>query len=137
METASERVVFYQLSRKFVHRGHDVPAKSKQLLHYTLAIGHHIGIIDCFAPKLEMPVEGYRNWLSHLPKGEARRKLEGLLHYGEIEISIAHTKLLREALDASGGTMCATETDWTARVSQMLQAIDEEPTIYLMVRRNR
>jgi hypothetical protein len=33
--------------------------------------------------------------------------------------------------------MSATETDWTARVSQMLQAIDEEPTIYLMVRRNR
>jgi hydrogenase-4 component J len=137
METASERVVFYQLSRKFVHQGHDVPAKSKQLLHYTLAIGHHIGIIDCFSPKLEMPIEGYRNWLSHLPKGEARRKLEGLLQYGEIEISIAHTELLRKALDASGGTMSATETDWTARVSEMLQAIGEEPAIYLMVRRIR
>jgi hypothetical protein len=137
METASERVVFYQLSRKFVHRGHDVPDQSKQLLHYTLAIGHHIGIIDCFSPKLEMPIEGYRDWLSHLPKGEARRKLEGLVRFGEIEISVGHTELLRAALDASGGTMSATETDWTARVSEMLQAIDEEPAIYLMVRRIR
>jgi hypothetical protein len=137
METAPERVVFYQLSRKFVHRGHDVPAKSKQLLHYTLAIGHHIGVIDCFSPKLEMPIEGYRNWLSHLPNGEGRRKLEGLLRFGEIEITAGHTRFLRVALDAATGGMSTTEADWTARVSQMLQAIDEEPTIYLMVRRNR
>jgi Formate hydrogenlyase maturation protein HycH len=137
METAPDRVVFYQLSRKFVHRDHDVPAKSKNLLHYTLAIGHHIGVIDCFSPELEMPIEGYRNWLSHLPKGEAHRKLEGLLRYGEIEISAAHTKLLREALDAGAGAMSATETAWTARVSEILRTIDEEPTIYLMVRRHR
>jgi hydrogenase-4 component J len=91
-----------------------VPAKSKQPLHYTLAIGHHIRIIDCFSPKLEMSIEGIeigcrRNWLSQLPKGEARQKLEGLLHYGEIEISVAHTELLREALDAGAGAMSATE----------------------------
>lgn len=135
METTTERVVFYQLSRKFVHRGHDVPARSKQLLHYTLAIGHHIGIIDCFSAQLEMPIEGYRNWLSHLPKGEARRKLEGVLRFGEIEISIAHTELLRKALDAVAGTTSDAESDWTARISQMLRLIDEEPTIYLMVKR--
>jgi hypothetical protein len=137
METAPDRVVFYQLSRKFVHRDHDVPAKSQNLLHYTLAIGHHIGVIDCFSPTLEMPIEGYRNWLSRLPKGEARRKLEGLLRYGEIEISAAHTRLLREALDAGAGAMSATETAWTARLSEILRAIDQEPTIYLMVRHHR
>jgi hypothetical protein len=114
-----------------------VPAKSKQLLHYTLAIGHHIGVIDCFSPKLEMPIEGYRNWLSHLPKGEARRKMQGLLRYGEIEISAAHTQLLREALAAGADAMSASETDWTVRMSRMLRAIDEEPAIYLMVRRSR
>ena len=137
METPPERVIFYQLSRKFVHQGHDVPAKSKQLLHYTLAIGHHIGVIDCFSPKLEIPIEGYRNWLSHLPNGEGRRKLEGLLRFGEIEITAGHTRLLREALDAGTAAMSTTEADWTARMSQMLQTIDEEPTIYLMVRRHR
>ena len=137
METPPERVVFYQLSRKFLHQGHDVPAKSKQLLHYTLAIGHHIGVIDCFSPKLEMPIDGYRDWLSHLPRGEGRRKLEGLLRFGEIEITAGHTRLLREALDAGTGAMSAAETELTARLSQMLQAIDEEPTIYLMVRCHR
>ncbi len=137
MKPGSERVIFYQLNRKFVHRGHDVPAKSKQLLHYTLAIGHHIGIIDCFSAQLEMPIEGYRSWVSHLPTGEARRKLEGLLRYGEIEISIAHTELVRKALSAGAGTMSDAETHWTICVNQMLQLIDEEPTIYLMVRRNR
>ena len=137
METAPDRVVFYQLSRKFVHRDHDVPAKSKNLLHYTLAIGHHIGVIDCFSPELEMPIEGYRNWLTRLPKGEARRKLEGLLHFGEIEISAANTRPLRESLDAGAGNMSAAETAWTAHVNQMLRAIDEEPSIYLIVRRHR
>ena len=137
METPPERVVFYQLSRKFLHQGHDVPAKSKQLLHYTLAIGHHIGVIDCFSPKLEMPIDGYRDWLSHLPRGEGRRKLEGLLRFGEIEITAGHTRLLGKAFDAGLAAMSATEAGWTALVLQMLQAIDEEPTIYLMVRRSR
>jgi formate hydrogenlyase maturation protein HycH len=134
-DRAPERVVFHHLSRKFLHRGHKVPAKSKQLVHYTLAIGHHIGIIDCFSPQLEIPIDGYRDWLAHLPEGEARRKLEGLLRYGEIEISAAHTGLLRQALAAGIVAMSAAEADWTARVNQMLQAIDEEPSIYLLVRR--
>jgi len=59
------------------------------------------------------------------------------LRYGEIEISIAHTAFLRQALRSSAGTMSAIEADWTARVGEMLQAIDEEPTIYLMVKRTR
>ena len=137
METTTDRVVFYQLSRKFLHQGHGVPAKSKQLLHYTLAIGHHIGVVDCFAAKLEMPADGYRAWLSHLPSGEARRKLEGLLRFGEIEITAGHTRLLREAFDAGTGAMSDTEARWTAQLQQMLQAIDEEPAIYVMVRRHR
>lgn len=137
METTTDRVVFYQLSRKFVHQGHGVPAKSKQLIHYTLAIGHHIGVVDCFAAKLEIPIDGYRGWLSHLPGSEGRRKLEGLLRFGEIEITAGHTRLLREALNAAADVMSATEAGWTARLNEMLQAIDEEPVIYLMVKRQR
>jgi len=137
MDKASERVVFYQLSRKFLHQGQDPSAKSKQLIHYTLAIGHHIGIVDCFAAKLEMPIDGYRNWLAGLPHGEGRRKLEGLLRFGEIEITAGHTRLLREALDATRAAISSTEAGWTAQVKEMLQAIDEEPAIYLMVRCHR
>ena len=60
---------------------------------------------------------------------------EAVLRYGEIEITAGHTTLLRKAFNVCAGAMPAAETDWTARVNEMLQAIDEESTIYLMVRR--
>jgi Formate hydrogenlyase maturation protein HycH len=134
MGTKEERVVFYQLSRRFVQQGQAAPAQSKQLIHYTLALGHHIGVIDCFSNKLEIPLDGYREWIARLPKGEGRRKLEGLLRFGEIEITAAHTGLLRLALNTDIA-MSEAETEWTTRLREMLQAIDEEPALYLMVRR--
>jgi hypothetical protein len=129
-------VVFYQLSRKFVHRGQDVPAASKQLIHYTLAIGHHIGIIDCFASKLEVPGDRYAGWIAHLPEGEARRKLEGLLRFGEIEIAAPHAPLLQQALQATLADMSSDEVEWTSCLNTMLQSIAEEPALYLMVRQS-
>jgi hypothetical protein len=129
-----ERVVFHQLSRKFVHRGHEVPATSKQLIHYTLAIGHHIGVIDCFSTKLEMSRDEYVHWVAQLPPGEARRKLEGLLRFGEIEITAQHVPMLQDALNESAGAMPPTQTEWTVRFREMLEAIAAEPAIYLMVR---
>ena len=44
---------------------------------------------------------------------------------------------MREALNAAADVMSATEAGWTARLNEMLQAIDEEPVIYLMVKRHR
>jgi len=44
------------------------------------------------------------------------------------------TRPLREAFDATMGAMSTTDADWTTQVNKMLQAIDEEPAIYLMVR---
>ena len=136
MPAAGERVVFYQLSSKFVQKDRAVSAQSKQLVHYALAIGHHIGVIDCFSNKLEMPLDGYRDWIARLPKGDGRRKLEGLLRFGEIEINATHTGPLRQALDA-GGACSEAESEWSVRFREMLQAIDEEPALYLMVRRHR
>ena len=137
MEASSERVVFYQLTRKFVDRSRAASADSKQLLHYTLAIGHHIGVVDCLAGKLDVPIAGYRAWVSALPNGDGRRKLEGVLRYGEIEITAAHTRPLRQAFGARTAVMSEAEAGWTASVDSMLQAIDEERAIYLIVRRRR
>ncbi len=128
------QVIFYQLSRKFVEPGQNVPPNSKQLMHYTLALGHHIGVIDCFAAKLEIPFEGYKLWLDHLPEGEGRRKLQGLLRFGEIEISAPYAPLLQQTLAASSN-LSAQEAEWTARLNEMLESIIAEPAIYLMVRR--
>jgi hypothetical protein len=137
MQTVPEQVVFYQLSRKFLDSAQTVAAAPKQIIHYTLAIGHHIGVIDCFSAKLEMPLEAYTHWVAQLPESEGRRKLEGLMRFGEIEISEAHAGLLQSALNRGLDTMSPAETEWTARLNGMLQDIVDEPAVYVMVRRRR
>ncbi len=129
-----KQVVFYQLGAKFLEQAQNVPAQSKQLIHYTLALGHHIGVIDCFSSKLEVPYEKYGGWIAHLSEGEARRKLERLLRFGEIEIAPPHAHALQEALNAGLPAMSAEEAEWTASLNKMLQDIAEEPALYLMVR---
>ncbi|VDZ74535.1 formate hydrogenlyase maturation protein HycH [Atlantibacter hermannii] len=43
-------------------------------------------MIDCLKTELVCPLEQYQQWLALLPEGEARRKLQGLLTFGEITI---------------------------------------------------
>ncbi len=129
-----KQVIFYQLGAKFLEQAQDVPVQSKQLIHYTLALGHHIGVIDCFSAKLEVPYEKYASWIAHLPDGEARRKLERLLRFGEIEIDPCHVRLLKEALSTGLPEMSTEEAEWTASLNTMLQEIAKEPALYLMVR---
>ncbi|MEJ0095004.1 MAG: formate hydrogenlyase maturation HycH family protein [Methylocella sp.] len=130
-----QHVVFYQLSRKFLDSRTAVAAAPKQVVHYTLAIGHHIGVIDCFDIKLEMTLDEYIHWVAQLPDSEGRKKLEGLMRFGEIEISVAHAGMLQNAFNRGLDNMLPQETQWTARLNDMLQDIVEEPALYLMVRR--
>ena len=39
----SEKVVFSQLSRKFIDENDATPAEAQQVVYYSLAIGHHLG----------------------------------------------------------------------------------------------
>jgi len=134
VSTAPEHVVFYQLSIKFLEQGHKVQEQPKQLMHYTLAIGHHIGVIDCFSARLDIPYAAYGPWVEHLPEGEGRRKLEGLLRFGEIEIAAPHAPKLREALMLGQVGMSEREILWTQDLVNMLLAIEDEPALYLMVK---
>ena len=77
----ADKVIFYSLSQKFLEREQDIPSEAKQVMYYSLAIGHHLGVIDCLKPVLDCPLEGFRQWISRLPEGEARRKLEGVLRF--------------------------------------------------------
>lgn len=52
----SEKVVFSQLSRKFIDENDATPAEAQQVVYYSLAIGHHLGVIDC--PKRRSPARG-------------------------------------------------------------------------------
>ena len=48
----SEKVVFSQLSRKFIDENDATPAEAQQVVYYSLAIGHHLGVIDCLEAAL-------------------------------------------------------------------------------------
>ena len=52
----SETVVFSQLSRKFIDENDATPDQAQQVVYYSLAIGHHLGVIDCL--EAELPVGG-------------------------------------------------------------------------------
>jgi hypothetical protein len=133
----SETVLFYVLSRKFLQREEDVPASSaaQQVLYQALALGHHIGVIDCLKPVLDCPLDGYVNWIARLPAGEARRKLEGVARWGEIMIDSTHVNMLALALDRSRADFAAEELPWSDKLMQVLQSIAAEPAMYLMVKR--
>ncbi len=131
----SERVVFYQLSSKFLHKGQTPPPDAEQVLYYSLGVGHHVGVIDTFKPILTCPYEGYLNAVAALPEGEARRKLDGLRRFGEIAIDVSHVVSLRNALHAARPKFDVATEVWSDRFDQALQAIDHEPAITLMIRR--
>jgi len=128
------QVAFYQLGRKVVSNQQSIPEDARQIMYYSLAIGHHVGVMDCFDELLSVPAEAYRQWLSRLPEGEGRRKLEGVLAFDEIEINRDHVGELRSAMDAAVSTMSVDEQALTGRVVHCLEQMEAEPALYLMVK---
>jgi len=131
----SGRVVFYQLSSRFLHRGQAPPPDAQQVLYYSLGVGHHVGVIDTFKPFLTCDYDSYLAAVAALPEGEARRKLDGLRKFGEIVIDANHTHLLRTALSAARPEFDGQTELWSSRLDQALRAIEQEPALSLMVRR--
>lgn len=66
---APDQVVFYELTRKFVETEEDVPQEACDVLYYTLAVGHHTGVLDCFEPRLSVPVNVFYSLVDALPEG--------------------------------------------------------------------
>jgi hypothetical protein len=131
----AERAVFYQLTHKFVNKEQDIPEGPRQVIYYSLAIGHHVGVMDCFQSLMEVPLEDYGQWLTRIPEGTGRHKLEGLLKWGEIEINRNHAGDLLPALKEALPRMQAAEARWTGVLVRCLQKMIEEPALYLMVRK--
>jgi hydrogenase-4 component J len=131
----SERAVFYQLTHKFVNDDKAIPEEARQVIYYSLAIGHHVGVMDCFQSLMEIPLDDYRQWIARLPEGVGRHKLEGVLKWGEIEINSSHTGVLVPAINAGLPQMSEAETHWAGVLVQCLQKMVEEPALYLMVRK--
>jgi hydrogenase-4 component J len=131
---AEPRVVFYQLSRKVVNNQESIPEDARQVMYYSLAIGHHIGVMDCFSEMIVVPADAYRHWLERLPQGDGRLKLEGVLTWNEIEINRSHTDELISVLNAAMPGMNGPEIQWTETVLLCLNKIVAEPAYYLMVK---
>ncbi|MCD1126634.1 formate hydrogenlyase maturation HycH family protein [Jinshanibacter sp. LJY008] len=131
-----DKVVFYLLNQKFLDSDEDMPEQAQQVMYYSLAIGHHVGVIDCLKTLMECPTEKYRLWIAQLPEGgEARRKMEGLIKFGEITIDCTHTQCLAKAWSAITNPLTEEQLLWTNTLMKVLHDIEREPAIYLMVRR--
>ncbi|MEG7610272.1 formate hydrogenlyase maturation HycH family protein [Citrobacter braakii] len=134
----SETVVFSQLSRKFIDENDATPAEAQQVVYYSLAIGHHLGIIDCLEAALTCPWDEYLAWIATLAEGcEARRKMEGVQKYGEIVIDFNHVQMLARAFDDARAVQTPQQQEWSKLMLSMLHDIHQESAIYLMVRRHR
>lgn len=130
------KVIFWSLRQKFVDNDEEIPEQAQQVMYYSLAIGHHVGMIDCLNTELVCPLEGYKAWAKALPEGsEARRKLEGLLTYGEININSTHTNMLALALDPLTRGDNPDFKAWSTTLINLLGEISREPAIYLIVKR--
>ncbi|ELQ6240012.1 formate hydrogenlyase maturation HycH family protein [Cronobacter sakazakii] len=133
----SETVVFSRLSRKFVDENDATPPQAQQVIYYSLAIGHHLGVLDCLKASLACPFEAYQAWIATLAPGEAQRKMQGVPRYGEIVIDQNHVSLLARAFDEALPRQNAQQQAWSRELLGLLQAIQREPAVYVMVRRDR
>ena len=127
----SPRIQVYRLSRKFVNERKDVPENAQQVIYYTLAVGHHVGVLDCFTCLLDIPEEEYTRFLNSLPEGDGRLKLEGVMKWGEIEINQSHVGELSPLLEHAAPEF----SRWTSILTDCLMNMTQEPAFYLMVRK--
>ncbi|KFZ37023.1 formate hydrogenlyase maturation protein HycH [Shewanella mangrovi] len=130
----SETVTFFILNQKFVD-DKDAKPETQQLVYYGLAIGHHLGVIDCFKPAMSCPLTRYLEWLALIPSDLARRKLEGIPKYGEIVIDSSHVVLLAKGLAEMADDVEQEFLHWRDQLMTMLEMMQNEPAIQLIVRR--
>ncbi|MFM8319839.1 MAG: formate hydrogenlyase maturation HycH family protein [Chloroflexota bacterium] len=126
-------IVAYQLNRKFVNQPRDIPESARQVMYYSLAIGHHVGVIDCLAALAQAPEGAFQAWLDGLPDSPGRRRLRGVLTWGEIELNCAHSAELLPLLDGLGppGDL----EDFRRSLAAALRQMAVEPALYLMLRK--
>ncbi len=127
-------IVFYRLSRKVVNNEQAIPEEARQVMYYSLAIGHHVGVMDCFSEVMAVTEEQYKAVLERLPDGEARRKLDGAATWQEIEINRGHVEQLLPALNSLMPQLDAADAEWVGKLTGCLREMVAEPAFYIMVK---
>lgn len=128
------RIAFYRLSRKVVNNEQAIPEEARQVMYYSLAIGHHVGVMDCFSELMSVPEEQYSECLKRLPDGEARRKLEGAARWQEIEINRGQVGQLLPALYGMLPGLGEADAAWVRKLIGCLHEMIAEPAFYMMVK---
>lgn len=128
------QVIFYLLNQRFVENDTQVPEQAQQVMYYSLAIGHHVGVIDCFKKLLVCDYADYQQFVEQF-EVEAQRKLSGLLRFGEITIDSSHVNLLARAFDEAYVGLNEKYQHWVDILMETLAAIQKEPVMYIMVKR--
>ena len=62
------KVFFLFIKRAFVENDEQVPEQAKQVMYYSLAIGHHVGVIDCFKKLLVCDYDAYQRFVDSFPE---------------------------------------------------------------------
>jgi formate hydrogenlyase maturation protein HycH len=111
--------------------------QAQQVVYYSLAIGHHLGVIDCLEAALSCPWPAYLAWIATLEEGStARRKMEACRSTARSSstptmLRCSPTPLIkRRPADPE-------QQAWSKTLLSMLHDIHQESAIYLMVRRLR
>ena len=117
------KVFFYLLNERFVENDEQVPEQAKQVMYYSLAIGHHVGVIDCFKKILICDYDDYQRFVESFPEGDAKRKFAGLMRFGEIVI------------DENKANFTPEHQEWVEILMDTLASIQREPVMYIMVKR--
>ncbi len=139
-EATAPEVVFYQLTKKFVDTEESVPKDAQDVLYYTLAVGHHTGVIDCFEERFRAPLSVYEELVGALPEGDARYKLAGIMRRGEIQIDKMNLATLVGALADFEASSRALSDEAQACYASLRAAIDvlaREGAAYIMGRIRR
>ncbi|WP_392561046.1 formate hydrogenlyase maturation HycH family protein [Orbus sturtevantii] len=132
----NSQVLFYALNSKFVEQEHDIPQHAQQVMYYSLAIGHHVGVIDCFQAVINCPATQYKQWIDHIDdSSEAHAKLDRLFKFGEITVDISHVNLLANAFLPKRQSMEEPFRTWTETLFSLFEAMTKEPAMYLMIKR--
>ncbi len=129
------QIAIYRLSRKIVNNQEAIPDDARQVMYYSLAIGHHVGVMDCFSEVVAIPADQYEQCLQGMPDGEGRRKLEGAAKWQEIEINRSHVDVLLPALSGLLPGLDETNSQWVTTLIGCLREIVAEPAFYLMMKK--
>ena len=93
-------MVAYQVTRRFVDNENSVPDAITDMIYYTLAIGHHTGVIDCFEERLRCSLELFSKVLELIPEDSLlTKKLDRAYSRGEAYIDKYDLGPLIEAID--------------------------------------